>query len=75
MDAIEKMTVVELKQHLKERGLAVSGKKSDLIQRLVDDNGKGKLAPNEQDDQELPPLKSILQNGFSSVLFDLKIVY
>lgn len=75
MDAIEKMTVVELKQHLKERGLAVSGKKSDLIQRLVDNNGKGKLAPKEQDDQELPPLKSILQNGFSSVHFDLKIVY
>jgi len=33
----ETMTVVELKELLRERGLAVSGKKSELISRLADE--------------------------------------
>ena len=35
------MTVVELKAALKERGLKVSGKKADLIERLTDASGTG----------------------------------
>ncbi len=34
----EALKLAELKTKLKERGLAVSGKKSDLIQRLLDDD-------------------------------------
>lgn len=29
-----KLTVVQLKEHLKERGLPLSGKKADLVARL-----------------------------------------
>ena len=35
-DDYENMTVAELKELLKEQGLPVSGKKADLIERLVD---------------------------------------
>ena len=34
MSDYEKMTVAELKEILKEKGLPVSGKKADLIERL-----------------------------------------
>ena len=34
-DDYENMTVAELKELLKEQGLPVSGKKADLIERLV----------------------------------------
>ena len=35
----ESMTVAQLKEVLKEQGLPISGKKSELIARLVDANG------------------------------------
>ncbi|HIL65104.1 MAG TPA: hypothetical protein EYG33_02940, partial [Candidatus Poseidoniales archaeon] len=36
MSDYENMKVAELKEHLKEAGLPVSGKKADLITRLQD---------------------------------------
>ena len=36
LDALEDMTVAALKEKLKEVGLPVTGKKADLIKRLVD---------------------------------------
>lgn len=36
LDALEDMTVAALKEKLKEVGLPISGKKADLIKRLVD---------------------------------------
>ena len=38
MDGIEELTVDQLKTELKQRGLPVSGRKSDLIDRLNDSN-------------------------------------
>ena len=37
--SLEDLTVSELKELLKERGLKVSGKKSELIDRLSSDDG------------------------------------
>ena len=55
-------TVAQLKTILQEKGLPVSGKKADLIARLVE-NGKSST-------EELPFFASILENGIDSVNFD-----
>ena len=47
-DNYEDMTVAELKALLKEAGLKVSGKKSELIERLVGNQD----APEESEDVE-----------------------
>ena len=73
-------TVAQLKIILQEKGLPVSGKKADLIARLVE-NGKSTnpksmvIVDAEQEDgtssaEDLPFFTSILQNGIDSVDFD-----
>ena len=47
-DNYEDMTVAELKVLLKEAGLRVSGKKSELIERLTENHD----APEESEDAE-----------------------
>jgi len=39
MDDLYSLTVIQLKERLKEKGLPVSGKKADLIARLKEDSG------------------------------------
>ena len=73
-------TVAQLKIILQEKGLPVSGKKADLIARLVE-NGKPTnpksmvIVDAEQEDgkpstEDVPFFTSILQNGIDSVDFD-----
>ena len=73
-------TVAQLKIILQEKGLPVSGKKADLIARLVE-NGKPTkpkstvIADSVQEDgksstEDLPFFSSILENGIDSVDFD-----
>ena len=73
-------TVAQLKIILQEKGLPVSGKKADLIARLVEDgkstNPKSVVIVNSvQEDgkpltEDLPFFTSILENGIDSVDFD-----
>ena len=73
-------TVAQLKIILQEKGLPVSGKKADLIARLVEDgkptNPKSTvIVDSVQKDgksstKELPFFTSILENGIDSVDFD-----
>ena len=51
--AYENLTVAELKELLKERGLPVSGKKADLIARLSEGEDTNE-APPEEAQQEAP---------------------
>ena len=73
-------TVAQLKIILQEKGLPVSGKKADLIARLVED-GKPTdpksvvIVDSVQEDgkpstEDLPFFTSILENGIDSVDFD-----
>ena len=73
-------TVAQLKIILQEKGLPVSGKKADLIARLVED-GKSTdpksvvIVNSVQEDgkpltEDLPFFTSILENGIDSVDFD-----
>ena len=73
-------TVAQLKTILQEKGLPVSGKKADLIARLVE-NGKPTnpkstvIVDSVQKDgksstEDLPFFSSILENGIDSVDFD-----
>ena len=48
--AYENLTVAELKELLRERGLPVSGKKADLIARLSEDKG-----PTDEAHEEITP--------------------
>ena len=52
--AYENLTVKELKELLKERGLPVSGKKADLIARLNEGEEAPKNLPEETTIQEEP---------------------
>ena len=49
--AYDELTVVELKDMLRERGLPVSGRKSELVARLTDADE----APSEAEQEEAPP--------------------
>ena len=49
------MKVVELKEICREKGLLVSGKKADLIQRLVDDYEKNQEDSSTQSTEDLSP--------------------
>ena len=51
MTEYESMTVAELKDLLRERELALSGKKDDLIARLLESDGEGNhVAEDDEDD-------------------------
>ena len=73
-------TVAQLKIILQEKGLPVSGKKADLITRLVEheSTSKPKSIPTNKSmksedgisQDNLPFLSSIIQNGIGSVDFD-----
>ena len=73
-------TVAQLKVILQEKGLPVSGKKADLVARLVqsEDGETSTSIPDkisEQSDvntssEELPFLSAIMKNGFESVEID-----
>ena len=74
MSEFDSMTVVELKQRLKQEGLPISGNKSELIERLLT-HSKDKNHPSgDNTNQDLPFLSSLLQNGLSSVQIDSKLV-
>ena len=73
MSGLEKLTVVELKQLLTDKGLAISGKKSELIERLVSNDEQGFTELEENANPQLPFLKSLFQDGFSSVKFDRRL--
>ena len=50
--AYENLTVAELKELLRERGLPVSGKKADLIARLSESEAPAEEAPEEAPQEE-----------------------
>ena len=52
MDDLDSLTVVELKQLLKEKGLPVSGKKAELIARLEPEEDFIHLYDEEEDEEE-----------------------
>ena len=51
------LTIVELKQLLTDKGLAISGKKSELIERLVSIDEQGITELGENTKPQLPFLK------------------
>ena len=53
MSDYQKLTVVKLKELLKERGLTVAGKKADLIERLERDESETELADRRVTDVEV----------------------
>ncbi|KAH9460331.1 hypothetical protein MJO28_003998 [Puccinia striiformis f. sp. tritici] len=57
MDAVElkKLKVPQLKELLKDRDLPITGKKDDLIQRLVNHETQPPPPPPDQDSQPPPP--------------------
>ena len=73
MGELDSLTVVELKQLLKDKGLPTSGKKSELIERLMSNNEGGVSEIVEDSSQQLPFLKSLFSDGFSSVNFDKRL--
>lgn len=73
MDGLDSLTVVELKQLLKEKGLPVSGKKAELLERLLANDEGGSLGLKQQPEQQLPFLTSLFQKGLSSVNVDRKL--
>uniref|UniRef100_A0A0L0NUD3 SAP domain-containing protein n=1 Tax=Candidozyma auris TaxID=498019 RepID=A0A0L0NUD3_CANAR len=49
------LTVAQLKEQLKAKGLALDGKKADLVQRLVDlDAGEAQTEPAKEEPKEEP---------------------
>jgi hypothetical protein len=68
----EKMKVVELKQMLKQNGLKVSGKKSELIQRLIDAGVYKQLPERSQSVARQEPKKTWKQRLAESGLLKLK---
>ena len=51
--AYENLTVAELKELLRERGLPVSGKKADLIARLNEGDDSTSATPEEAPQEEI----------------------
>ena len=74
MSNFDSLTIVELKQRLKQEGLPLSGNKAELIERLITHHEGRDHSLGNNTNEDLPFLSSIKQNGFSSVQFDLKIV-
>ncbi len=60
MDDFYSLTVVQLKERLKEKGLPVSGKKADLIARLKEDSG-GSFVLGEKYEIECSACPTILR--------------
>ena len=70
----ESMTVAQLKDLLRERGLKVGGKKSELIERLSDNETASKTASEEtqnmQEEVELGESESIDDEDFDEEFYD-----
>jgi len=73
MDGLDSLTVVELKQRLKDKGLPVSGKKAELLERLLADDKGEHQGLKQKPEQQLPFLTSLFQKGLSSVNVDRKL--
>jgi hypothetical protein len=73
MDGLEKLTVIELKQRLKEKDLPVSGKKAELLERLLSNVDGERRELKQKSNQQLPFLTSVFKNGLSSVNIDKKL--
>ncbi len=65
-DKLSKQTVVDLKEDLKSRGLSTSGKKAELIDRIIEGTLKN---PSSEDRSELDPLARILPTFPDTYLF------
>lgn len=65
-------TVAQLKTTLQERGLTVSGKKADLVSRLIDNDTSSTPKVIEDNDslEDLPFLSAVMKNGIGSVEID-----
>ena len=75
MGELDTLTVAELKQRLKDKALPISGKKSELIERLMS-NDEGRVSEIIEDSsQQLPFLKSLFRDGISSVDFDKRLTF
>ena len=61
-DELSALTVVELKVRLKDLGLTTSGKKSDLIARLIDSEDEGDVFILDDDDGD----ESVLEPEFNA---------
>jgi len=70
----ESMTVAQLKDLLRERGLKVGGKKSELIERLSDNETASKTASEEtqnmEEEVELGESESIDDEDFDEEFYD-----
>ena len=65
------MTVPQLKELLKEKGLTVGGKKAELVARLVENTGAVVVKPTTKSvDGELPFLLAIKEGGLGVVEID-----
>jgi hypothetical protein len=58
---------------LKEKGLPVSGKKAELLERLLTNDEGESLGLKQKPEQQLPFLTSLFQKGLSSVNVDRKL--
>jgi hypothetical protein len=65
-------TVAQLKTILQERDLPVSGKKADLISRLIENDASSTSKTVEDNDslEDLPFLSAVMKNGIGSVEID-----
>ena len=72
----ESMTVAQLKDLLRERGLKVGGKKSELIERLSDNETASKTASEEtqnmEEEVELGESESIDDEDFDEEFYDVE---
>ena len=65
-------TVAQLKTILQERGLPVSGKKAELVSRLIGNDASSTSKTVEDNDllEDLPFLSAVMKNGIGSVEID-----
>ena len=61
-DELSAMTVAELKVQLKELGLSTSGKKSELIARIIESTDDVMILDDDEDDGD-EPFESIIDDG------------
>ena len=61
-DELSAMTVAELKVQLKELGLSTSGKKSELIARIIESTEDVMILDDDEDDGD-EPFESIIDDG------------
>ncbi|GIS43556.1 MAG: hypothetical protein Ct9H90mP16_06260 [Candidatus Poseidoniales archaeon] len=65
-DELSAMTVAELKVQLKELGLSTSGKKSELIARIIESTEDVMILDDDEDDGD-EPFESIIDDAMKSL--------